>query len=443
MLEVLPASPDANALRDAGVELVRISYVDLHGVCRGKDVPVDAFDAVREHGIAQTEAIMTVDLRHNVIAGFEHGFRDFWAIPDLGTLVRLPSDPTVAWCLADTRRLEGPFPLDPRHALRRAIDALAAHGLTAVVAPELEFYLVDPRDFASYVTRDSSVYTCGPGSDPRGVVRTILSSARDLGLRPTTSTQEYGRGQYEINLHHGEALESADRSFRFKAMVKDVAAMHGLLATFMGQLRDDDEGSGLHLHVSCTREDGANAFADAGGGLNATGRQFAAGVLAHLPALTAILNPTVNAYRRFIVESLAPTHVNWGADNKLAAVRVPLEGGEATRLELRTGDGTANIHLAIAAVIAAGTDGLQRGLELGEPVHGNPYELGEERLGVALPATLDAALDALAADRVLWDALGAELCETYTQIKRFELERWHAEMARVTQWERDEYAHHL
>jgi glutamine synthetase len=226
-------------------------------------------------------------------------------------------------------------------------------------------------------------------------------------------------------------------------MVKDVAAMHGLLATFMGQLRDDDEGSGLHLHVSCTREDGANAFADAGGGLNATGRQFAAGVLAHLPALTAILNPTVNAYRRFIVESLAPTHVNWGADNKLAAVRVPLEGGEATRLELRTGDGTANIHLAIAAVIAAGTDGLQRGLELGEPVHGNPYELGEERLGVALPATLDAALDALAADRVLWDALGAELCETYTQIKRFELERWHAELARVTQWERDEYAHHL
>jgi glutamine synthetase len=311
-----------------------------------------------------------------------------------------------------------------------------------VVAPELEFYLVDPHDFGSYVTRDSSVYTCGPGSDPRGVVRAILACARDLGLRPTTSTQEYGRGQYEINLHHGEALESADRSFRFKAMVKDVAAEHGLLATFLGQLRDDDEGSGLHLHLSCVDGDGANAFA-AADGLSPTGRRFAAGVLAHLPALTAILNPTVNAYRRFIVESLAPTHVNWGVDNKLAAVRVPAEGGDAARLELRTGDGTANIHLAVAAVIAAGTDGLTRGLELPEPVSGNPYELGEERLGPPLPTTLDDALDALAADRVLWDALGGELCETYTQIKRYELDRWHAELARVTQWERDEYAHHL
>ena len=295
------------------------------------------------------------------------------------------------------------------------------------------------------MTRDSSVYTCGPGSDPRGVVRAILRCARDLGLQPTTSTQEYGRGQYEINLRHGEALESADRSFRFKAMVKDVAAEHGLLATFMGQLRDDDEGCGLHLHLSCAGADGANAFADPGApdGLSATARHFAAGVLAHLPALTAILNPTVNAYRRFIVESLAPTHVNWGIDNKLAALRVPSEGGEATRVEVRTGDGTANVHLAVAAVIAAGTDGLARELALGEPVSGNPYELGDERLGPPLPATLDAALDALAADRVLWEALGGELCETYTLIKRYELERWHAQLARVTDWERDEYAHHL
>ncbi|UGS39083.1 glutamine synthetase family protein [Capillimicrobium parvum] len=441
----MPEPPDAASLREAGVELVRVSYADLHGVCRGKDVPIDAYDAVRAHGIAQTEAVMTIDLRHNVIAGFEHGFRDFWAIPEPATLVRMPGDPAVAWCLAGTRRLDGPFPLDPRYALRQAIAGLARHGLGAVVAPELEFYLVEPRTWRSYVAHDSSVYTCGPVSDPGGVVREILRTARDLGLQPIVSSQEYGRGQYEINLRHGEALESADRSFRFKAMAKEVAARHGLLATFMGQLRDDDEGSGLHLHVSCTGEDGANAFADpaAPDGLSAAARHFAAGVLAHLPALTAFLNPTVNAYRRFIVESLAPTHVNWGVDNKLAAVRVPAEGGEAARLELRTGDGTANIHLAVAAVIAAGTDGLARELALGEPVSGNPYELGDERLGPQLPKTLGAALDALAADRLLVDAIGEELCATYTMIKRYELDRWHAELARVTDWERDEYAHHL
>lgn len=445
MLDVLPTSPDAESLRAAGVEVVRVSYVDLHGICRGKDVPVEAYDSVAEHGIAQTEAIMTIDLRHHIIAGFEHGFRDFWVIPDPATLTRLPSDPTIAWCLADTRRRDGPFPLDPRHALRQTIAALAEHGLRAVVAPELEFYVVEPGTWGAYAARHSSVYTCGPISDPRGVVRAILRQARDLGLQPTVATQEYGRGQYEINLRHGEALEAADRSFRFKTLVKDVAAEHGLLATFMGQLHDDDEGSGLHLHLSCLGEDGANAFADptAPDGLSASARHFAAGVLAHLPALTAILSPTVNAYRRFVVESLAPTHVNWGVDNKLAAIRVPAEGGEATRIELRTGDGTANIHLAVAAVIAAGTDGLARELTLPEPVTGNPYELDAARLGRELPTTLDAALDALAADRTIVEALGPELCATYEQVKRYELDRWHAELRRVTAWERDEYAHHL
>jgi glutamine synthetase len=212
----------------------------------------------------------------------------------------------------------------------------------------------------------------------------------------------------------------------------------------MGQLRDD-EGSGLHLHLSCLGRDGRNAFADpaASDGLSETARRFAAGVLAHLPALTAVLCPTVNAYRRFVRESLAPTHVNWGVDNKLAALRVPAEAGEATRLELRSADGTANIHLAVAGMIVAGADGLARELPLAPPVSGNPYDLGDDALGPPLPASLDAALDALAADQILRDGLGAELCATLTAVKRHELDRWHAELARVTEWERREYAFHL
>jgi glutamine synthetase len=441
----LPEATEAAALRDAGVEVVRVSYPDLHGVCRGKDVAIEAWDGVRDHGIAQTEAIMTVDLRHNVISGFEHGFRDFWAVPDLATLVRAADDSTVAWCLADGRRRDGsPFPLDPRQALRRARERLARHGLAAVLAPELEFYLVEPETWRPYVVRDSSVYTTGALADPEGVVRAIVDASRKLGLRPTVSTQEYGRGQFEINLLHGEALEAADRAFRFKTVVKEVAVAHGLLATFMGQLRDD-EGSGFHLHLSCLGADGRNAFVDSADpdGLSDRARQFAAGLLAHLPALTAILNPTVNAYRRFVRDSLAPTHINWGVDNKLAAIRVPAEGGEATRLELRTGDGTANIHLGVAAVLVAGTDGLARELPLVEPVTGNPYELGEKRLGPPLPATLDEALDALAADDVFRRDLGEELCATFEQIKRYELGRWRAELGRVTEWERREYAYHL
>ncbi|MFL5891096.1 MAG: hypothetical protein ACJ76M_18675, partial [Solirubrobacteraceae bacterium] len=127
-------------LRASGVELVRISYPDLHGVCRSKDVPIAAAEHALEHGMAQTEAIMTVDLGHNVVAGFEHGFRDYREVPDLSTVVRHPEDPTVAWCLADGVDAEGePFTLDPRGALKRAIAALAALGYEPIAGPEYEF----------------------------------------------------------------------------------------------------------------------------------------------------------------------------------------------------------------------------------------------------------------------------------------------------------------
>lgn len=429
-----------------GVETVRISYSDLHGVCRGKDVPVEAFDYVAQHGIAQTEAVMTIDLRHNIVSGFEHGFRDFRAFPDLTTLVRRPDDPAVMWCLSDARDMAGkPWGVDPRVALRSACAAVEERGLLPVVAAELEFYLLEPGTWKPYVENDSSVYTVGPTSDPRGVLRQIVATARDLGLQPTVATQEYGRGQYEINLRHGPALDAADRAFRFKTMAKDVAHRHGLLATGMGQPFDHDEGSGFHLHVSLARADGSNAFhaPESDDGLSAEACVFAAGVLAHMPALTALLNPTVNAYRRFIAESLAPTHINWGLENRLALLRFPDQRGEATRAEIRSGDGTANPYLVMAGVLRAGLDGLERGLKLPPPVTGNPYELEPERLGRPLPTSLGQALDALEADRILWAGLGDALCSTVTRIKRYELARWEAELARVTEWERGEYAHHL
>lgn len=436
---------DSAGLRAAGVEHVRVSYPDLHGVCRSKDIPIEAFGEVREHGISQTEAVMTIDLRHNIVSGFEHGFRDFAAVPDLGTLARLPHDPAVAWCLADGRAEDGaPFALDPRAALRRQVDALVRHGLHPVAGPELEFYLVHREGWGSYVERSSSVYTCGRVADPRGIQRAIVDAARDLGLRPVAATQEYGRGQYEINLAHGPALDAADRAFRFKAMTKDVAAGHGLLATFLGQLRDDDEGSGFHLHVSLEDGDGANAFAgpDAADGLSETARAFAAGILAHLPGMTAFLNPTVNAYRRFIPESLAPTHVNWGLGTRLVTLRFPTDRGRGTRAELRSADGTANPYLLTAAVLAAGRDGIERGLELSPPASENPYDAARGP-GEPLPTSLGAALDALRADERLRAAIGIELCEAFAAIKACELDRWEAELRRVTDWEREEYAHHL
>ncbi len=428
-----------------GVEFVQVLYTELHGVCRGKEVPIGEIHHKAESGIAITEAIMTIDLGHNVIAGFEHGFRDIHVVPDLSQAWQLPWERTTAWCFGDIQEVDGtPYAADPRHAVRRAVDALAERGLRAVVAPELEFYLVDPDTYEAYTPALSSVYTVGGLADPRGVFREIHAHARDLGLLPIGGAHEYGCGQYEINLAHGEAFDAADRNFMFKTMVKQTAARHGLLATFMGKVRDD-EGSGMHVHMSLKRDDdGGNAFDDpaAPDGLTDVARQFGAGILAHTPALTAFLCPTVNAYRRMEVESLAPTHVNWGLDNRLAMLRYPAQRGAASRVEMRVGDGSAAIHNAVASLLFAGLDGLERGLELPPACARLPYE-DEETLGEPLPSSLGDALDALAADEYLCDRMGGRLVEIFDQIKRYELDRWHAHLAKITDWERTEYAHHL
>ena len=261
-----------------------------------------------------------------------------------------------------------------------------------------------------------------------------------MGLGAYAAGHEYMTGQYEINLRHGEALDAADRAFRLKAAVKDVAALNGLVATFMGKPFNDQGGSGLHLHVSLDGV-GGNAF-DAPGepsGVSTAMRRFLAGVIHHAPALMALLNPTINAYRRTVPDSLAPTHANWGWDNRSAFGRVPPERGDATRLEIRVGDGSANPYLAIAVVLQAGLHGLREEMEAPAPVAGDAYRAGAGR-GLRLPRTLEEALDALESDEVLAGALGAEIVEPFVAMKRSEIER---HRSHVSEWELDEYLHHL
>ena len=191
------------------------------------------------------------------------------------------------------------------------------------------------------------VYTVGPQADPRGVVRQITEALAGMGMGTFAANHEFMNSQYEINLRHAPALTAADRAFRLKSAVKDVAAQAGLVATFMGKPFNDQGGSGFHLHVSADRDDD-NAFADRDDpdGVSDELRRFTAGVLAHAPALMAFLNPTINAYRRIVPDSLAPISINWGWDNRTAFVRIPAERGRATRVEIRIGDGSANPYLA-------------------------------------------------------------------------------------------------
>ena len=304
---------------------------------------------------------MGTDLSHTPVVGGETGYPDMVARPDLSTLRELPWEPDVAACLADLEREGAPEPTDMRGLVRRARRQLAELGLELEDRPRAR--VLPPRAgrrwrLAAPRRHLSMVYTVGPQADPQGVVKALLEGCATLGLGAIASNHEFMNSQYEINLREGEPLDAADRAFRFKAAVKDYAAQRGLLATFMGKPFNDQGGSGTHLHISLERE-GSNCSGDDdhATGLSAEMRHFVGGVLEHAPALMAFLNPTVNAYRRILPDSLAPTHVNWGLDNRTTFVRVPPEGGDACRVELRVGDGAANPHLVIAASLFAGIDG--------------------------------------------------------------------------------------
>jgi glutamine synthetase len=447
----------ARSLSEDGVRAVRVLYSDLHGVARGKDIPVGHFPDMVEDGVAFCAAVMGTDLAHTPVVGGEIGYVDLAVRPDLSTLRRSPWQPEVAWCVGEAWTLDGSehWPVCPRALLARAVDAYAERGLVPVVAPELEFFLArrdpaNPGVLHRYVDELSRVYTVGAVSDPQEVVLRMLLWCDELGLQAFAANHEFMNSQYEINLRHSGALDAADRAFLLKAAVKEIAAREGLLATFMGKPFADQGGSGFHLHLSLANTDGRNGFADDGGphGLSPLAAQFVAGVIEHAHGLQALLGPTVNAYKRILPDSLAPTHANWGHDNRTAFCRVPRERGSRSRVEIRTGDGAACAHLITAAVLLAGLDGIERGLDPPEPVVGDAYRLDDAHAGSRLPADLGAALDALEADATLVERLGADLVSTFLAMKRFEVQRFQEaigelDLETVSEWEIREYAAHL
>jgi glutamine synthetase len=339
-----------------------------------------------------------------------------------------------------------PYGVDSRGALKRSIAGFAERGLTPILGPELEFYLCQPdaaapNGYRRYVDNDSHVYTVGAVADPRGILRRMMHAFSDMRLGAYAANHEYGRAQYEINLRHSDALDATDRAFLFKDAVKEMAAMEGLLATFVGKPWNDDEGSGFHLHISLADESGANLLnGDGPEGLSSVAHHAVAGLLEHGRSLMAFMNPTTNAYRRIQEEGQVPTLVSWGHDNRLCEVRIPRERGAATRIEMRVADGAANPHLASAAALFAALDGIERELDPPPPLSGLVYEDPNAENCPPLPRSFEAALEALDNDEYLRRVMGEELVSTFLRIKQYELNR-----ARLwtTDWEFAEYTHHL
>ncbi|NUQ97923.1 MAG: glutamine synthetase [Streptomyces sp.] len=432
-----------------GVDVIRVVYPDLIGTDRAREVLLDHLPSACEHGLAFCRAVYHTTPQGDVVAvtgGLDAGLPDVTVRPDLSTLAVLPWEPGVAACLGEVTdpATGAPAPESPRDLLRTVLARCAEQGLRPVVGPELEYFLLEPAPGSPTGWRRSpqttgAVYTAGLRADPDNHLLRTLRALRDLGLGVVTGNHEFDGGQYEINLTHSAALDAADRAFRFKAAVKELARKEGNLATFMAKPFGDAGGSGFHLHLSCNDADDQNAFDDPAGsyGLSATARHAIAGILAHAPALAALANPTVNSYKRFGPDTLAPWLIDWGLDNRSAMVRIPPERGGGARLELRLGDASANPYLLIAGTLAAASLGIQAGEEPPAPLEGYGYDTSRAAL---LPQSLSAALDALESDTALSDLLGKDFTTSFLTYKRDELERFGRH---VTDWEFTEYAYHL
>jgi glutamine synthetase len=436
------------ALTQNGYDIVRVGYSDLIGTERGRDVLVDGFARTVEDGVAFCRSVYGTTPMGDVVpieGGLEAGLPDVVAFPDLSTIRPIPWEPGVAHCIADVYNPDGtPSEISPRNVLKRVVERFAALDMRPIVGPELEFFVLErdgqaPTGWSRYGDAPGNIYVAGLKGDPDSV---LLRSVRQLdryGLNVVAANHEFFGGQFEINLLHSEALDAADRTFRFKSAVKELARRDGKDATFMAKPFNDVGGSGFHIHFSTWTDDGAPVFDDPVGeyGLSATASSTIAGVLAHAPALSAISDPTINSYKRFGPDTMAPWLIDWGLDNRSAMIRIPPERGGASRLELRLGDASANPYLAIAGLLGAALLGIEAKLEPPDPLEGYGYD---PKKAAMLPGDLGSALEALEADTEFAEILGPVFVKTFLDYKRNELERfshW------VTDWEFREYAYHL
>ncbi len=436
---------------------MRLLYTDLHGVARGKDIPIGHFVELLEEGVAFCAAVMGTDLRHTPVVGGEEGYVDFAIRPDLDTLRVVPWQPEVAWCLGEAWRLDGSdhWPSCPRALLARVVGRYATRGLLPIVGPELEWFLCErdptaPAGSGRYVDELSRVYTVGAISDPRQINLKMLLWADELGLKAYAGNHEFMNSQYEINVKHSGGARRGRPRLHAQGGGEGDRGDGGPRRDVHGHGRSPTRAAPASISTSRSpTADGRNAFASEEAAVEparpAVHRRRASSTRRGCRRCSG---PTVNAYKRILPDSLAPTHANWGHDNRTAFCRVPNERGSRTRVEVRTGDGSACAHLITAALLLAGLDGIERELEPPEPVVGDAYRMDDAHAGTKLPADLGAALDALEADTWLVEQLGSELVSTFVAMKRFEVERFTEavgalDLEVVSEWEVEEYASHL
>ena len=420
-------------------ERIRVLFCDHLNLARGKYLP----PSVARSGVARfCTGTYAVDYARTLLdapgAGVSEGLPDVEAVFGLDD-VRPGWEPGTGVVVADLEREGQPFGLCGRGALKRAIGRWREKGLSPSVGIELEAFVFqrDPSGrWTPYHTPGAYVYGTGTAVDPEGLLDDIWSRADACGFPVEAVNSEYDWPQFELTLRYRDALGAVDDIFLFRTMAREVVAKRGYLLTFMPKPLSDRGGSGLHVNLSFTGEQGDNALADAHqeDGLSVLAKQCIAGLMHHHRSMSALLAPTVNSYRRLRPGGLAGYWGNWGYDHRGTAVRVPGERGPATRIEHRLGDGAANPYVAVATVLQAARLGVEHGYPLPGAETGDGLETVDTE--VCVPETLGAALDALEGDATLVSALGALLVDNFIGIKRKE---WESFLGATTDWELSQY----
>ncbi len=435
-------------LEAAGVHTLLAQFTDIHGVAKGKLVPLAHVDDLLTIGAGFAGPSIAGTGLARTGARSEYMARGY-----ASTVSALPWMPGVARIVCDGFVAGEPFDACPRQVLKRACARLAQQGLHLRTGIEPEFFLLR-REGTGFVPADTQDRLDKPSYDlkslPRQVpfLRELQDALEGAGLDVLQIDHEAAHGQYEVNFAFDEALASADHLMLFKLAAQVIAEQHGMLFSMMPKPFADQPGSGMHMHVSLWRGDGENAKSvfvpEAGSSaeLSTTARQFVAGVLDHAPALCAVAAPNVNSYKRLTVApsrsgtSWAPASIAQGPNNRTALVRT-LRG----RFEWRLPDSSANPYLATAALIAAGLDGIERRLDPGPDCTDDLFEMPPEQArerGIAqLPQSLTEAIDALESDATVCGALGDTLTREFVRLKR---EEWTAYSRHVSCWELERYA---
>ena len=437
-------------LVNAGVRYCLGAYVDIHGVPKGKFVPVSHF----EHFARGSELYTGYALDGLGQAPNED---EIASVPDLERMVQLPWRKELAWFPADNHFRGQPYPLNTRVLLKKVLAEAAKLGFGFNLGIECEVYFLRQDAEGRLIVPNSDDNLEKPCYDVKRLldvfplIDDLVTTMNGLGWDVYSFDHEDGNSQFEFDFNYADALTMADRYIFFRSMAKEIAAKHGLMATFMPKPFANRTGNGAHFNMSLyDKETRKNLFASTtaeaskGLGLTPLAYSFIAGIVRHGRSLCAALAPTVNSYKRLVRRgamsyySWTPVFSSFGSNNRTNSIRVPMNGG---RCECRNADSACNPYLAAALLLAAGLEGVHEGLDPGHPHEENLYELSPENLRkagvVELPRTLGEAVDAFEADPFIERTLGAELKAEFVRYKRAEWEQYHQS---ISQWEIDRYA---